>query len=148
MIGLRASFAILLLGVVGIRNPSAIAAPGTGLLGDYFNDRFLTSPVLSREDPAIDFDWGGGSPDPLVAPDNFSVRWSGKIKPEFSETYTFYVTADDGVRLWISGQTIVDAWLDQPPTLWIGSIALTADQPADIQVEYYENGGGALVRVE
>ena len=148
MIGQRASVVLILLGVLGMRCVSVFAEPGTGLLGDYFNDRFLTVQVLSREDPAIDFDWGGGSPDPLIAPDNFSVRWCGKIRPQFNETYTFYVTVDDGVRLWINGQTVVDAWLVQAPTQWIGSIALTADQLVDIQVEYYQNGGGALVRVE
>src|SRR5678815_3599590 len=109
---LRTSCLVVLFAVIGLPLPSAIAA-GTGLRGEYFNDRFLQFPVLIREDPTIDFDWGGGSSDPSVAPDNFSVRWTGKISADFSETYTFFITADDGVRVWINGQIIVDAWIDQ-----------------------------------
>src|SRR6187200_183954 len=112
-------FFIALLGVISALSASIIAAPGTGLRGDYFNDRFLQALVLTREDPTVDFDWGGDSPDPLVAPDNFSVRWTGAVRADFSEMYTIFVTADDGVRVWINGKTVVDAWLDQPPTLWI-----------------------------
>src|SRR4030095_440988 len=91
--------------------------PGTGLRGDYFNDRNLGDKVLQRVDPAVDFDWIDGSPDPAVFPDNFSVRWTGFVKPEFSEPYTFFITVDDGVRLWVGGQLVIDAWIDQPPTV-------------------------------
>lgn len=119
-----------------------------GLLADYFNDRDLGEKVLTRLDPVVDFDWGGGSPDPFIQPDTFSARWTGLVKPKYDEPYNFYVTVDDGVRLWVAGQLVVDAWIDQSPTQWTGAIALTAGQLADIQLEYYENGGGALMRLE
>src|SRR5688572_4714272 len=78
----------------------------SGLLGEYFNNNSLTSPAtFSRQDVRVDFNWGaakpGGSkaaPYTNVAADNFSVRWTGQFIPEFNEAYTFYSTADDGVR--------------------------------------------------
>jgi len=53
-----------------------------------------------RIDPCIDFDWGEGTPDQSIGKDTYSVRWTGKVEPRYSETYTFYTVTDDGVRLW------------------------------------------------
>src|SRR3954466_14974528 len=87
---------------------------GTGTFtGTYFNDVDLTTPVATQADPLINFDWGKDSPVGGVDPSTFSVRWTGKIKPTFSETYTFTSTADDGVRLWVNGQLVIDQWADR-----------------------------------
>src|SRR5205085_11521832 len=59
-----------------------------------------------------------GSPDPKVSADTFTARWQGCVQPQFNETYTFYTTADDGVRLWINGQQIINGWVDQAPTTY------------------------------
>jgi hypothetical protein len=79
--------------------------------------------------------------------DSFSVRWIGQVEPLYSETYTFYTNTDDGVRLWVDGQLIVDHWVDQSPTEWSGTIALSAGIQYDIEMEYYENGGGAVAEL-
>ncbi len=120
---------------------------GVGLRGEYFNNIDLTNLTLTRIDPQIDFTWNGAAPDPLIDADTFSVRWTGCVTPEFSETYTFYVEIDDGGRLWVDGALVIDSWVDQGPTVHAGSIALTAGQPVDIVMEYYENGGGAVARL-
>ena len=122
------------------------AAP-TGLTGTYFDNIDLTAPVLARTDATIDFDWGGGSPDPAIGPDTFSVRWTGRVKPRYSETYTFYTVSDDGVRLWVNGVQVINNWTDHPPTENAGTIALAADQLYDITMELFENGGGATARL-
>lgn len=88
-------------------------ATGT-FTGTYFNNSDLTVPVATQSDPQINFDWGKGSPASGVDPSTFSVRWTGKIKPTYSETYTFTTTADDGVRLWVNGQLLIDRWSDRP----------------------------------
>jgi hypothetical protein len=75
------------------------------------------------------------------------VRWSGQITPRFSEPYTFSVLVDDGARLWIDGVLVIDTWIDQAPTWHEGFITLTANQAYDIELEYYENGGGAVVKL-
>ncbi|PYJ97187.1 MAG: hypothetical protein DME23_16795, partial [Verrucomicrobia bacterium] len=119
-----------------------------GLEGTYFDNMDLTNPMLTRNDSTIDFDWGDGSPDPAIGPDTFSVRWVGKIEPLYSETYTFYALTDDGFRLWVNNQLIIDSWIDQPPTEQAGApIALTAGTRYDIRIEYYENGGGAVAKL-
>ena len=95
----------------------------------------------------VNFDWGTGSPDPSIGADTFSVRWTGQVQPQYSETYTFYTTSDDGVRLWVNGQLLVDNWTDHGPTENSGTITLTANQKYDIVMTYYENAGGAVAQL-
>jgi uncharacterized repeat protein (TIGR03806 family) len=128
---------------------SSIGA-GNGLLGEYFSNHartFTGSPTLVRVDPTVNFDWGSGSPDPRISVDTFTARWTGQVQAQFNETYTFYATADDGVRLYVNGATIINQWIDQSPTEWSGSIALQAGHFYDIRMEYYENGGGAVAKL-
>src|SRR5205807_2672283 len=126
---------------------------GIGLRGSYWNNTTpatFTSPgfnvpaSLVRTDSVVNFNWGNGSPDPNISADHFIVRWTGAVQPQFNETYTFYTTTDDGVRLWVNGQLVIDQWVDQGPTEWSGSINLAAGQRYNIQMDYYENGGGAV----
>ena len=116
---------------------------GTGLRGEYFDNSDFTAPKLTRVDPTVNFNWGTGSPDPAIGSDTFSVRWTGRVSPRFSETYRFYTTSDDGVRLWVNGQQLINNWTDHGPTENSGTIALTAEAVYDIRMEFYENGGGA-----
>ena len=75
-------------------------------------------------------------PDPSIANTTYSARWSGKVTPKTSETYTFYTTSDDGVRLWVNGTQIINNWTDHGPTENSGTIALTAGTPYDLKLEY------------
>jgi hypothetical protein len=75
--------------------------------------------------------------------DTFTAKWLGAVQPQFNQTYTFYTTTDDGVRLWVNGQLIIDHWMDQGPTEWSGTIAVLAGQRYNLEMDYYENGGGA-----
>lgn len=114
--------------------------------GEYFNNVDLSgTPVLVRDDPVIDFEWGDGSPAPEVHSDNFSVRWTGKRTFE-DGLYAFHVLVDDGVRLLIDGQRVLDAWKDQPPTPYEVTLLLTVGQH-DVEVRYYERGGGSTVKL-
>lgn len=118
-----------------------------GLKADYYDNTDFTGTLLTRIDPTVDFDWGNGSPDPSMGSDLFSVRWTGQVQPEFSQTYRFYVVVDDGVRLWVNNRLIIDRWIDQPPTEWSDTISLSANQRYDITMEFYENGGGAVAEL-
>jgi len=129
---------------------ATIAVENTGAPGfraEYFDNMDFTAPKFIRTDAAIDFGWGGGSPDPRIAPDTFSVRWSGRIRPRFTETYTFTTTTDDGVRLWVNGQLIIDKWINQSATNWSGTLPLIANQSYDVVMEFFENGGDAVARL-
>jgi hypothetical protein len=124
-----------------------VVGNGTGLLGDYFDNIDLTNQKLSRTDGVVNFDWGSGSPDASIGADGFSVRWTGQVQAQFSETYTFTTTSDDGIRLWVNGVQVVNNWTDHAPTDNSGTIALTAGQKYDLKLEYYENGGGAVAKL-
>ena len=112
---------------------------GSGLLANYFNNMDFTSVALTRTDPTIDFYWGSGRPDPAVNYETFSVKWEGEIEATYNETFTFTTSSDDGVRLWIDNQLIIDQWNDQGVTEFTGSIAMTAWQRVPITMEYYQN---------
>jgi len=121
---------------------------GDGLLGVYYNDLDFTGSTVTRIDPRVNFDWGDGVPAPGIGADTFSVVWTGVIRAGRSEDYTFYATADDGVRLWINGQLVVNAWIDQGPTEYASApIALTQRQTYPVRMEMYENGGGAVAKL-
>lgn len=120
---------------------------GTGLQGDYYDNMDFTVPRVTRTDATVNFDWGTGSPDPSIGVDTFSARWTGQVETPFSQTYTFYTVSDDGVRLWVNGQLIIDNWTDHAPTENAGTITLTGGQRYNIQMDFYENGGGALAQL-
>ncbi len=128
-------------------------ATGSGLYGEYFDDSPYTGQhfkkrILARTDTQIDFGWASGSPaSATLGTDNFSVRWTGWIKPKASGLHTFTARADDGVRLWINGQLIFDGWQDQAATDWSGTISLEAGKKYDITLEFYEHGGAAEIRL-
>ncbi|MEK5395466.1 PA14 domain-containing protein [Paenibacillus sp. FSL K6-2859] len=119
------------------------AAANNGLKGEYYNNMDLTGLTLTRTDSNVDFSWGLGSPNSSIGEDSFSVRWTGTLKPKYSQTYTFYMVADDGVRLWVNGQLLIDKWVTQASELTSLPITLTAEKNYDICIEYFENGGGA-----
>jgi hypothetical protein len=83
-----------------------------------------------------------------VPADQFSVRWRGQIQPRYSEVCTFHLTTDDGCRLWIGDQLLIDDWTDNSGSDRTGSILLTGGQRYDLRVEYYENTGNASAKLE
>lgn len=121
---------------------------GSGLLGEYYDTINFSGTRILRTDGTINFDWSTGSPISGIGADTFSIRWTGQIEPLYNNTYTFYTTSDDGVRLWINNQLIINNWTDHAPTIDQASIVLNANQKYDIRLEYYENGGGAAIRLE
>jgi hypothetical protein len=128
---------------------SAADAPlvSGGLKGEYFDRADFSSQKHTRVDPTISFDWDLGAPAPGVGDDYFSVRWTGFVVPNYSETYSFHVASDDGARLWIDGVLIIDKWVSQPLTAWTGQRALTAGKAHAIKLEYFDEREGATVHL-
>jgi glucose/arabinose dehydrogenase len=120
---------------------------GVGLRGEYFDNIDFTTSRLTRTDATVNFNWGSGSPNTAIAPDTFSVRWTGRVQPRFSETYTFFTNSDDGTRLWVNNQLVINNWIDQAATERSGTITLEAGRLYDIRLEYYERGGAASSRL-
>lgn len=121
---------------------------GEGLSAVYYNNSNLTAIAVKRTDPTVSFDWGTGFPDAAIEADSFSVRWSGQVRPQFSENYTFYVNSDDGVRVWVDDELLIDEWHDATSVEYSGNIELNAAQNYTIRVEYYEQTAFAAIHLE
>ncbi len=123
---------------------TAIAFVGTGLLGQYHNNTSLSSLVLTRVDQTVNFSWGNGSPDATVPADNFSVRWSGSLLVPTTGMYTFQTLSDDGVRMSINGQQVINNWTWHAPTYDTSlAVYLVAGTRYPIGMDMYEGTGGA-----
>ena len=98
---------------------------------------------MSRIDPQVDFSWGSGSPAPSINPDHFSARWTGELEPRYSETYTLFTVSDDGVRLWVDGQLVINNWAEHSWTEDSVSMALQAGRRYAVKLEFFELTGAA-----
>jgi len=131
--------------VTGEDESTACPGSGNGLKGEYFNVMDLSgTPVLTRTDATVNFNWGTGTPGSPVNVNVFSVRWSGKVQACYTENYTFTTRSDDGIRLSVNGNQIINNWTDHSATDNSGNIPLVAGQKYDIVLEFYENGGDAV----
>ena len=128
---------------------------GTGLLGSYWtnttgvvftNTDFATLPTLVRTDAVVNFNFGDAGPAPDIGTTNYAAKWTGSVQPQFSEPYTFYTTSDDGVRLFVNGQLIINDWANQSATTMSNTISLEAQQLYNIELDYYyKSDNGAQV---
>jgi len=121
---------------------------GPGLFAQFYDGNSLSgSPIASRVDPTLNFTWGGASPQSGVPATGWSAKWTGTLTPPTTGSYTFALTSDDGSRLFINGQQIINNWFDQPPTTRTGTVNLTAGQPVSIEVDYFQDGGGSQLNL-
>ena len=145
---------------------SVIIAPagntsGTGLTGYYFQNTstsniatysanlFLPANMkYSRLDPGVNFTWTTTGPGTVnnvaMGSTYYTVRWVGQVQPQYSETYYFDVKADDGMKLWVNGQLLIDNWPVQSSER-IAAINLQAGVLYDIKLEYYQVTNTATV---
>ena len=102
-------------------------------------------PLLTRQDKVIDFD-RKGPPAAGVPHDDFSARWTGTITPTVTGAYRFLLRSDDGSRVLLDGQTVLDAWSDHQAQTFTADVPLTAGKPVALAVEYYQGGGEAVAQ--
>jgi len=124
---------------------------GTGLTGAYYAGQTGTMtnpPTLVRVDPVIDFNWSDVGPDPSIGQQYFTIAWTGSVQPQFDETYTFYGTADDGIRLWVNGQELFNGWVFEGTTTYRGSIALKAGQLYNLELDYFQGCCAAVAELQ
>ncbi len=117
-----------------------------GLKGEYFANKVLSGvPILTRIDRSIFFRWGEGSPANEAPADSFSVRWTGSLKVKAEGEYEFIVRGDDGYRLYVNDQLLIDNSRARPPRTRRGVLRLASDTLNDIKLEYVERRGNAEV---
>lgn len=123
---------------------SGFTGNGDGLQGDYTAAGDLK---LQRVDARIDFDWRSGGPFGDHDQDDFQSTWTGLIEAQFSEPYRLHVLSDDGARLWLDGELVLDAWRDRAASKSSVSVPLKAGHKYLAKLEYYEGTGLASVQL-
>lgn len=123
------------------------ASTVSGFVGQYFNGTDFDTFVSYRKDPTINFDWGSGSPASGVNSDRFSIRWQTIFTaPHSSGTrdYEFVARTNDGVRLYLNGERVINDWTGHSPTTFTYSRSLNAGESVPVTMEYYEGTGSAV----
>ncbi|MCX6245027.1 MAG: glycoside hydrolase family 3 C-terminal domain-containing protein [Bacteroidetes bacterium] len=117
-----------------------------GLLGEYYSNKNLEGkPFIVKNDEHISFDWGNGSPSPSIPVDSFSIRWTGKIHISQNSSYYFYVGGNNGFRLFLDDQQIMNEWNNPSFLSKDTSVLLQGGHDYSIRLEYYENRGEAQI---
>jgi len=118
-----------------------------GLKAEYFNNLDLKgSPALTRADEKIDFDWGEGSYSSSGSADHFAVRWTGYFIPAVSGPHKFYLSPNDGGRLYINDLLVLDDTGTHAKNLAVYTRDLQRQVPLEIRLEYFKNARTAAVR--
>jgi uncharacterized repeat protein (TIGR01451 family) len=118
---------------------ATLPAVSAGLIGQYYVGQNFNQLVMERVDPGINFNFGSKSPTFLIPNgSSFSIRWTGQIIPTYSETYTFTTTSDDGVRLYVNDELLIDNWTNHTATNNSAQITLVAGKAYDIRMDYYQ----------
>jgi len=135
----------------GLVGPVTKAIPGNalctetsckehGLRADYFANMTLQgAPTLTRIDDAVDFAWGDTGISPQLLK-NYSVRWTGVLTPPETGDYLIGFTGQDGYRLWLDGNLIVEDWnIHHPASTLTKKVRLEKDHQYPIKIEYFQN---------
>ena len=119
-----------------------------GVQAEYFNNSELGGlPETTRIDKRIDFNWGRYKPVPELNENNFSVRWTGRLTPAESGRYTLGFTADDGARLYLDNQLVVEAWTNNPTKTVTREVNLEAGRRYELRMEYFQTNREAVAKL-
>jgi beta-glucosidase len=118
-----------------------------GLQAEYFAGTDLKGEAKTRTDEWINFEPANQAPDPFLPKSPMSIRWKGKLRPTVSGTYTFAFTSDDGCRLYIDGEKVIDAWNGHSIRTDTARMNLEAGKDYLLQAEYYDNRDAAVARL-
>ena len=130
--------------------PAASAGGGAGggqLVTTFFRDPELKEAAITRSDATLDFNWSGGEPPELGQNDHFSVRWTNKLNVAAAGNYEFYLTSDDGSRLYIGDDLVIDNWGVHTLETKQGKVELVAGVYA-FRVEFFDGTGDASLKLE
>ena len=136
--------------VIALNSAAALAHESdTSWDAKYWDNMTLTGDsVIAREEESLDFDWGEGSPGAGIPADRFSARWERhlNIAADESGNYIFSAEVDDGVRLWVDGELLIDSWIEQAKASYQATLSLSEGEHL-VRVEYFELTGTASISV-
>lgn len=135
---------VMILGLLALVTAPARAEDAQWYGRFWNNKNFSGTPALERFDNTIDFNWGGGAPDPKVGDDNFSAIWTRRVGFQ-PGTYRFTATMDDAMRVYLDNTLIIDSWTDSQEHTMTKDTYISGGEH-DLRVEYYEAGGMAVAK--
>ena len=119
-----------------------------GLKAEYFDNIQLKGIPKVRKEEWINFEPGNQAPDPFLFKSPLSVRWTGKLRPTVTGQYVLSFTSDDGCRLSIDNQMLIDAWQAHAVSTDSASIYLEAGKEYQLKAEYYDNRDYAIAKLQ
>ena len=119
---------------------------GTGLGATYYNNANFSGTTVRRTDQTVNFDWAK-RPAPAIAPDSFSVRWTGRLQAQFGESYTLCVRSDQGARLWLDGVRVIDHWTAHTSAEKCTVKTFAGGSLHTFRLDHYENSGSAVAKL-
>ena len=127
---------------------SVFSADGKpGFRSEFYHGRKLAGDPVVRHESKVDFGWTNG-PAAGFGQNDFSARFTSEFTAPSTDAYVFHVVSDDGVRVWLDDQMILDSWKVQAPTaLDSKSMRLEAGSHHHFQLEYFQGDGGAEVHL-
>jgi hypothetical protein len=139
---------LIMMAFAGVIPAYAQSSVPTGsFIAEYFNNKNLTEFVLTKQSDTVNFKWGSGSPDTLIDPSSFSARYTGNFIFE-DGTYQFTAKSDDGIRVYLDNNIIINAWYDHPNYQEFSDIVQVSAGAHQVKVEYYEDQGTASLAVD
>lgn len=117
-----------------------------GFRAEYYGRADLTRLRTVRVDRRVDFDWSMVAP-PGVTRETFSARWTAILRPRVSDEYTFITETDDGVRLWVDDELLIDDWNTQSPSENRATVRLAAESDHVLRMEYFNGAGAGVARL-
>ncbi|MEN8155517.1 MAG: glycoside hydrolase family 3 C-terminal domain-containing protein [Bacteroidota bacterium] len=118
-----------------------------GLSASYFTNIELSGEARERVDAVVNFDPINQPPDPVVPSSPMSIRWSGYLTPPVTGGYELALKTDDGVRLWINDELVIDSWIIRPEATDLYTTHLKAGERVKVRIEYFDNGGAAICQL-
>ena len=119
-----------------------------GLTAQYFNGiEFGNNPTLQRIDKTINFHWTISTPDQAINPEFFCAKWTGNIRAPKSGTYKIGLSGNDGFKLYINNQLIINNWDKQSFHTSLVDYNFTAGNNYPIRVEFKEPNGNSTIKL-
>jgi DNA-binding beta-propeller fold protein YncE len=141
----------------GVINPAAVestfAYDGNngvpGLTGVYFGNTNFEGQSVTRVDQSVNIRpaLSSQSLDGPFQSEQLSVRWSGVLLPSETGRHRLFFTSDDGIRVWVNEQLVINSWWPRGSTEDTAEVDLTANNPVPIRIEYYDQGGGRAAQL-